>query len=120
MTRSGAQSAVVLSAFVTAGIFAYRKFTEPASSPTGLIAGVPQTAHFLLGWMVVYTTLSIVAAAAPPLGGMFAILVGAGDLLVNGQAITSDITKGLNATATATAPSAPAGSSTTPSSTKGG
>jgi hypothetical protein len=98
MTADGAKSAVTISAVVVGGTFAYRKITSPAGTPT--------TSHFLLGFMVVYITLSILADAAPEIGGMGAALVAVGDLLTNGTAITNDLNRGLKATAAATKPTA--------------
>jgi hypothetical protein len=92
MTTEQAQSAVTLSAFVVASVFAYRKLTS----------GQPNTAHFVIGFGFAYITLSIVAQAAPELGGMFAVLVATGDLLANGQALLGDLQTGLKTTTAAT------------------
>jgi len=95
MSKQGAQSAVSISAFVVAAIFAYRKLTESSSSTP-----VPSVGHFVLGFGFAYTTLAIVAQAAPELGGMFAVLVGAGDLLANGKPLIADLNAGLKRTTT--------------------
>jgi len=93
VTRPGAETAVTMSAVGVFGIFAYRKLTE--LSP----AAIPQTGHFVLGFMTVYITLSMIAAAAPELGAMFALLVLLGDLLTQGQQLVNDLDSGLRATA---------------------
>lgn len=105
MSKQSAQNAVATSAFVVFGVWAYRKLTEGNASPPG---------EFLTGFFVVYLSLAVVAQAAPPLGGMFAWLVAAGDLLTNGQGLVNDLNKGLKRTAAATAPA----TTTTPA--KGG
>jgi hypothetical protein len=97
MTTDQAQSAVTLSAFVVAGIFAYRKLASGSTA-----ASVPQTSHFVVGFGFTYIILSLLAQAAPALGGMGAILVATGDLLVNGQAITGALQTTLKTTQTAT------------------
>jgi hypothetical protein len=104
MTRESAKTAVNTSAFIVATIWAYRKLTEGNTSPTG---------HFLTGFFFVYISLAILADSAPPVGGMLAWLVAAGDLLTNGQGLVTDLNKGLQTEATAAAP-------TTPSTGKGG
>lgn len=100
MTSDNAHTAVALSAFWVALIFAYRKLTE-ASSTTPSKA-VPNTAHFIIGFGFVYVVLSTIAEFAPELGGMFAVLIATGDTLVNGQALFGDVTGALKATSTAT------------------
>lgn len=100
MTRSGAQTAVVVAMFWVAVVYGYRKLTEPITAGNAVKA-VPQTAHFIIGWLFIAVVLSMLAQAAPALGGMFAILVAAGDTMVNGQAIFSDVTGALKATSTA-------------------
>jgi hypothetical protein len=97
MTTDQAQSAVTLSAFTVAGVFAYRKLVEPKPKGTS-----PPTSHFVVGFGVVFVSLAVIAQAAPELGGMFAVLVAVGDLLANGQAIAKDITNALGVAKTAT------------------
>lgn len=97
MNSDQAQSAVALSAFVVAAIFAYRKLIETTTSPS--VGEVPQTGHFVLGFGFTYITLSLLAQAAPALGGMFAVLVAVGDLLANGQPLIADLQHGLQRTA---------------------
>jgi hypothetical protein len=99
VNRAGAQTAVALSAFWVALLFGYRKLA------TGAIVDpkqIPSTAHFLIGFGFTYIVLAMIAQAAPPAGGMFAVLVATGDTLANGQAIFADVQTGLKATSTAT------------------
>lgn len=106
MTRHGAHTAVTISAIVVAGTFGYRKFVTPQTAPSG--------GSFLIGFTVVFVTLGILADAAPALGGMFAALVAAGDLLANGKQLTTGIRSTLaKPTATALAPVAQLTAATT-------
>lgn len=98
MKRLKAQGAVITSAMVVFGLFVYRKLlaetgagTEPAS-----------TSEFVTGFFVVYLTLSVMAQAAPSVGGSFAWLVMLGDLLANGQTLVKDVDRGLGTAAAAT------------------
>jgi hypothetical protein len=106
MSKQQAQSAVTLSAFVVAAVFAYRKLTEPATGGKR----VPATSHFVVGFGFTFIMLSLVAQAAPQLGGMGAVLVATGDLLSNGQALVKDLQDALDAqaaSASGTAASSP-------------
>lgn len=110
MTVEEAQGAVTLSALVVAGVYGYRRLAEgntnQASTLTSKTAakqlaglgGTPAASHFVVGFGVVYILLSIVAQAAPTLGGLMAILIAVGDLLTNGVQVTKDITGALNRT----------------------
>lgn len=100
MSRSSAQTAVVIAMFWVAVVYGYRKLTEPITAGNAVKA-VPQTAHFIIGWLFLAVVLSVMAQAAPALGGSFAILVGVGDTMVNGKQIFSDVTGALKATSTA-------------------
>jgi hypothetical protein len=100
MNKDSAQTAVSISAFLVAGIYVYRRL----NAEVGSSKPPPSAAHFLIGFGFTYITLAILAAGAPALGGMFAILVGTGDALVNGQAILADVQTGLGAAKTATSP----------------
>lgn len=95
MTTQQAQSAVSLSAFVVAGVYAYRKLAEKGTS--GTVTAAPLS-HFVLGYGFTFIGLSLFAQAAPDFGGMMAVLVAAADLLVNGNKIVSDLTTGLKNT----------------------
>jgi ABC-type uncharacterized transport system permease subunit len=95
MSGDQASSAVTLSAFVVAGIYGYRKLVETnhTSAPT---------AHFVIGFGFTFIILALIAQGAPALGGMLAILIATGDLLINGIALTKDLSGALNATKAAT------------------
>ncbi len=95
MTTDQAQSAVSISALVVAAVFGYRKLTEATTQ--GNVSAAPW-AHFVIGFGFVYVSLAVVAQAAPELGGMFAILIAAGDVLANGKSVAGDITNSLTAT----------------------
>lgn len=92
MSRPGAQTAVVLSMFWVALVFGYRKVTE------GTVSSAPATAHFVIGFGFASIVLSLMAQAAPSLGGMMAILVATGDTLANGKQIFSDVSGALQST----------------------
>lgn len=98
MSKDSAQSAVSISAFVVAAIFAYRKLTETSTSTPA-----PSVGHFVLGFGFTYVILSILADGAPELGGMLAVLVATGDLLTNGKPLVADLNTGLKNTQTTTA-----------------
>jgi len=93
MSVDQAQSAVSLSAFVVASIFAYRKMTETTTGHA------PNTSHFIIGFGFVYIVLALIAQGAPELGGMLAILVATGDVLANGQPLIKDLNAALKRTA---------------------
>ena len=112
MSTDQAESAVSLSAFLVAAIFGYRKLVEAAQSPTAGVAAVPSTGHFVIGFGFTFVLLSILAQAAPAFGGMMAVLVGTGDLLVNGQPIANDISSSLKSTQPAIAARATPGAPT--------
>ena len=99
MSTDQAQSAVSLSAFVVAAIFAYRKLIEQGGASSN---PVPSTGHFVIGFGFTFVILSLFAQGAPTFGGMMAILVATGDLLVNGQPLANDLTAALKATQSAT------------------
>lgn len=101
MSRSGAQTAVVLAMFWVAVVFGYRKLTEPVTA-SNAVKAVPSTAHFLIGWMFTAVVLSMLAQGAPAVGGGLAVLVATGDTMVNGSAMFADVTGSLQATKTAT------------------
>lgn len=109
MNESQAQTAVSISALIVAGTYGYRRLVEPQKGTA------PPTAHFVIGFGFTYIVLAVIAEAAPPVGGMFAILIAVGDFLANGASLLSDLTgtlagKTTPTKATATGPAA-AGSS---------
>lgn len=102
MTNEGAERAIATSALIVAGIYIFRKLVEPANVATTVKSGnkgaqlvglgpVPPIGTFITGWGVTFIVISIMASMAPGLGGAFAILVAATDVLGNGAALASDI-----------------------------
>lgn len=98
MTSEGAERAITISALVVAGVYAYRRLNEPASTQTsGRLAQLagkgapPPLGVFITAWGFTFLMLSVVASAAPGLGGSMAILVALGDILSNGQQIAKDV-----------------------------
>ena len=105
MTKASAEQAVTVSALLVGGIWAYRKVIEPATSQAGkntasssqllkVIGAEPtpaNAAQFAVGFGFTYMTLATVATFAPDVAGWLAILVAAGDLLINGASVFTDI-----------------------------
>lgn len=110
MNQQTAERWVTISAALVLGMYAYRRLTEsPSDTATiknvfGIGAPAP-LGKFITAWGVVFLGISIMATAAPGLGGSFAILVAAADFLTNSQAVFTDVgvqqTKGLSASAAA-------------------
>lgn len=97
MDASTAERWVTISALVVAGVYAYRRLTETASSPATFkklvgIGSLPQLGAFATAWGFTFLTVAIMAEAAPGLGGGFAILIATGDLLTNSSSVLSDVT----------------------------
>lgn len=102
MTERGAEKAIITSALIVAGIYTYRVITEGTSStPTsgGKISqlagkGSPATLGvFITGWGATFLVISVIAAAAPGLGGAMALLVATGDAIGNLGQLAADINK---------------------------
>lgn len=107
MTRAGASGAVVSSAIVVAGMYAYRKLAEPAISagvalgqrrPASAIndvlgAGAPPVAvaKFAVGFSFAYMTLALLVLVTPNLAGAMAILLMLAATLAQGQAVFTDL-----------------------------
>lgn len=110
MTRSGAETAVVISALVTGSLYAYRKLTEPAiasSAPARVRGGkvsqalgtsTPPVAvgKFAVGYSFAYMSLAFTAAVLPDLAGAMAILITTAVLIVQGEAVFTDIAEALS------------------------
>jgi hypothetical protein len=93
-------SAIVISAVVVAGIYAWRWFTggeTPAAGATPKsVAGIGPLVSpegFLVAWGVVYLTISLLAAFSEPLASSLAISVLIGDILTNGVAVAQGTTQ---------------------------
>lgn len=130
MTQQGAERAVTISALIVAGVYIYRRLTEGAGpvAKTGKLAQLtgqgspPPAGTFITAWGFAFLVISIVASAAPGLGGSFAILVAVGDLLGNGQQVAKDVNSklgtpaGTGTTAAGTTPAATPPNATGPGS----
>ena len=122
MSDTSADSAVIGSAIVVGGIYAYRHFTEgdtqPSSSSTPARAaglGPPLTlSGFLVAWGFVFLMVGIMAEASPRVGRNAAILVAVGDILTNGTSIIADVTAHATAPAQGSAAATAAESGVTP------
>lgn len=114
MTREGAERAVTISALLVAGIYTYRRFTEgsapaPAGGKLRQLAGQgapPSGSVFITAWGMTFLVISLIASAAPGLGGALAILVATGDLLGNTSQVAKDVNTKLGK------PSSPPGAGT--------
>lgn len=110
MDQSKAESAIITSAVVVAGMYAYRKLTEPAvekksmSGPRtvkGIATGVIGTGELLpvgpwvTGFGASFIVFSILASISPNIGGYSAILMATGSFLGNAQAVHSDLSHAL-------------------------
>lgn len=108
MSKEGAEKAITISALIVFGVYFYRHLTEgtsatataSGSSTTGTTSKVGQflglgtpanIGQFVTAWGFTFFILSIIGSAAPGLGGSFAILVAATDLLGNGYQISHDV-----------------------------
>jgi hypothetical protein len=123
MDRATAERWVITSALITAAIYAYRRLTEPTASPTTAKNLIGQGAPPPLGtwataWGFMYLGISIMAQAAPGVGGGFAILVATADFLSNGPALFSDVGKqegGVTSTGASSTAGTPTGATQSPS-----
>lgn len=127
MNSSQAEQAVTVSALLVAGIYTYRRLAEGSGHPTGgkvaqlLGSGSPPSVGtFITAWGAAFLVISMMAAASPPLGGTFALLVAAGDLLNNLQQVSADINGKLTAGKTSKPVSANGGGGTIPAPRHGG
>lgn len=114
MTKTQSNEAIIISALLVAGIYGYRRATEPLSgakekqngaSPRQLAQPftgeeIAPLGRFVTGWGFAYLVISIMGAASPGLGGWFAILLGTGSVLGNGLAISQDLETALGSKAT--------------------
>lgn len=112
MSQDGAEKAVLISALIVFGIYFYRHLSEGTSTgATGTPCNVPKGVNgnvgkleqfagfgtpanigqFVTAWGFVFFVLSVLAQAAPGLGGSMALLVLTADLLGNSCQLTHDI-----------------------------
>lgn len=98
MDSQAAERWVTTSALIVAGIYAYRRLTEPTSTPVTAkqLAGSgppPPLGTFATAWGFTFLVIAIMAEAAPGLGGAFAILIATADTLTNAQSVLADVTR---------------------------
>lgn len=112
MTSQGAEKAITTSALIVAGIYTYRRLTEGNGTPSGSKAAQllgrgspPSVGVFITAWGTAYLVMAIMATISPGLGGSFAILAAAADILSNGQQVSKDVNTKIGAS-TSTASSA--------------
>lgn len=106
MNQKSAETAVVSSALIVGGIYAYRKLVEGSIPPNtnrvsvdkkgklATIAGygdLPPIGQFITGWGFAFTVMALLSQFAPSFGGSLAILVATGDVLGNGLAVSQDV-----------------------------
>lgn len=94
-TTEQANSAIKVAALVVAGVYLYRRFTEGTAEELKASQKVTPLGRWLVGWGVVFFTLSIAAGPFPGGAGNMAILLALGSLLSNGVEISKDLGKGL-------------------------
>jgi uncharacterized membrane protein HdeD (DUF308 family) len=84
MERSGAQSALVASALVVAGIHGYRVVQGDK--------GLKPLGEWLTGFGATFFILALLVEVSPAVGGYAALLVATADFLDNGVALMRDVT----------------------------
>jgi hypothetical protein len=98
VSKDTAERWVTISAVIVAGIYAYRRLTEPAGAPLTLksAAGVgqlPPLGAWATAWGFTYLVLAILTEASPGIGGSFAILIATADFLTNSSSVFADVGK---------------------------
>jgi hypothetical protein len=88
----------VISAVITLGIYAYRRLAGDGAAPgklTNVVSQKPPVplGQFATAWGFTYLIVSVMAEAAPGLGGGFAILIMTADLLANAGQLLSTVAK---------------------------
>lgn len=112
-TTEAANSIIKTAALVVAGIYLFRRFTEPTAVENGRAHQVAPLGRFIVAWSVVFFGLSLIAGPVPTLAGNMAILVALAAVLSNGVQISEDLQKGLGNT-TAKKPTAGSGGKAAP------
>lgn len=105
MDQATAERWVTISALTVAGVYAYRRLIEPSGPPATLkklvgVGELPPLGAWATAWGFTFLVVSVIAEAAPGLGGAFAILIMTGDLLANGSSVFADVGKQQTATGT--------------------
>jgi hypothetical protein len=98
MSPDTAERWVTISAAVVAGLYAYRRLTEPSAPPATLkklfgVGELPPVGAWATAWGFTFLVVSVMAEAAPGLGGAFAILIMVGDLMTNSGSVFADVGK---------------------------
>ena len=119
MNQGTAERWVTISALIVIAVYGYRRVTEAAQKGgvkniIGLGNPVP-VGEFITAWGFTFLVVSIMASASPSFGGAFAILIMAGDLLVNTSSVVGDIQtqEGSSSTASSSGSNPLPGTSTT-------
>jgi hypothetical protein len=95
VTNEGASSMIKASALVVGGVYAYRRFTEGTAEELKASTTIAPLGQFLVGWGLVFFSLSVIAPAAPSLAGHIALLLMLASLLANGVQVSKDVQAGL-------------------------
>lgn len=124
MNQSQGETAVTTSALILAGLYAYRKTTETITkTPSHHNEGAPlkgglkkyvetplgigelaPLGEWATGMGFTFILLSVMTSVNATFGGSFAILIGVGAVLGNGQAVLKDLGHGLSGTSSTSAP----------------
>jgi len=97
MDQATAERWVTISAFVVIAIYGYRRLAGPPAQQGTLKNVLGQgnpvpLGQFVTAWGVTFFVVAIMAEASPSLGGSFAILIAAADLLNNMGGLVSAVT----------------------------
>ena len=95
VTSESANSTIKAAALVVGGIYVYRRFTEGTAEELKASTKIAPLGQFILGWGVVFLTLSILADPLPSLAGHTALLLMLASLLANGIEVSKDLQAGL-------------------------
>lgn len=124
MTQGQGETAVTTNALILAGLYGYRKTTETITkTPSHHNEGAPlkgglktyvetplgigelaPLGEWATGMGFTFILLSIMTSINATFGGSFAILIGVGAVLGNGQAVLKDLGHGLSGMSSATVP----------------
>jgi hypothetical protein len=111
MSQQTAERWVTISAVTVAGVYVYRRMTEPTSQPATLpkllgIGELPALGAWATAWGFTFLVVAVMAEASPGLGGGFAILIMTADLMTNASSIFGDVSKQQKSKASASVASA--------------
>lgn len=94
MSPEKAQNTIKVAALVVGGVYLYRRFTEGSAVENGGHQVTP-LGRWLVGWGVVFFSLSVISGYWPGLAGELAVLIMITTLITNGVQIAGDLHKGL-------------------------